>query len=456
VETFHLGQTFERFSNVTHPFKPLPKSVQVQSGGTRTLVGLEVFDGDATDVFSYYEKNKGLSQALTFAETWLRAHTDDDLMIRSYAAASEHEKQTKRLDAFLRSGLTNRPVLIAWHRAYQNLHNNKLEQADLLSQYDGMLRQDPANSAMLYLRGRLETNRAAARDYFTRAAAADSRNPYPAFALGYDRMSAGDWKGARPLLARAADLDPHDIGFANLLFINRMALGEAPSMETEWRKKLARDPLDYVGVVELIDALTAQKKSEQALMAADNFAALCKVRYGAAGDNIAAAVKYRALYTTADFDKLKSIAAKDSSPAGKRVRFIASVEQGEADAGAKALPADLDSEDTELFYFALAIAYHESGNETAAAQWRARGIDALQQGGSDEIQAAGLLTRDTAPSRAEVEDVAIPPQIKAALLTVLMQQYPQSPAQFGAFARELNVEQGFPHHLIQRVAASAQ
>lgn len=455
VETIHTGQTFEHFFNVTHAFKPLPKSVEVNSGGSRTLVGLEVFEGDASDVFAYYQKKKTLSEALGFAETWLHAHPDDEVMIQTYALAAGHEKQVPRFDAFLRSGLTNRPVRIVWHRAYQNLHNRKAEHASLVSQYDEMLRQDSTNSAMLYLRGRLETNRAVARDYFTRASDADPRNPYAAFAMGYDRMSAGDWKGSRPLLARAVELSPHDIGFANLLFINRLALGEAQAVEQEWRKKLVRDPLDYYGQFELIDALAAQGKSEQAVTAADNFAALCRVKYGAAGDKVAAAAKYRALYLSGDFDKLKSTAAKDTSSAGQTVIAMALIEQGQADAAAKALPSDLDSDDKELFYFALSIAYHQSGNETAAAQWRARGIETLEAGNNEETQAASLLTRGEPPTRTEVEDVAVPPQIKSVILTVLIEEYPQSRSQLGDLARTLNVEQGFPHHLVQRATASA-
>jgi hypothetical protein len=191
-------------------------------------------------------------------------------------------------------------------------------------------------------------------------------------------------------------------------------------------------------------------------MTADNFAALCKVRYGADGDKAAAAAKYHALYTTGDFEKLKSATAKDSSATGQTMTAMALIEQGQADQAVKALPSDLDSEDKELFYFALSIAYHQSGNEPAATQWRTRGIETLQHGGTDESQAAELLTRGAPPARADIEDVAIPPQIKALILTVLMQEYPQSRSQFGDFARELNVEQGFPHHLIQRVAASAQ
>jgi hypothetical protein len=115
----------------------------------------------------------------------------------------------------------------------------------------------------------------------------------------------------------------------------------------------------------------------------------------------------------------------------------------------------LDSDDQELFYFSLAIAYHQSGNETAAAQWRARGVQMLERGNSEETQVASLLTRGTPPTRAEAEEITIPPHIKAVILTLLLQEYPPSRAELGDLARILNVEQGFPHHLIQRVASSA-
>ena len=42
---FYTGQSFERFATVTHPFTPLPESIQIQSGSSSTLVRLGVYQG---------------------------------------------------------------------------------------------------------------------------------------------------------------------------------------------------------------------------------------------------------------------------------------------------------------------------------------------------------------------------------------------------------------------------
>ena len=208
---------------------------------------------------------------MSFAEAWLRAHPGDDDVLQLYAASAWQRKQAQRLDAFLRAGLTNRPVRIEWNRLYQTLHDHPAERADLLRQYEQLLETDPTNSAWLYLRGRLETDRANCRSYFQRAAESDPKNPFPAFALGFDRMAAANWAEARPLLAQAAELKPRDERFGALLFTTRLALGEAPALERELQQKLAREPFNYTAEFELLDAMAAQDKAAEALQSAEQF-----------------------------------------------------------------------------------------------------------------------------------------------------------------------------------------
>ncbi len=438
---------------MTHPFKPLPEKVEVSAGSSRTLVALGLFEGEPTDVLAYLEKKKGANEAFDFSEKWLRAHPEDEIMLRAYSDAARRAKQSSHFDAFVRSGLTNRPVLIAWHRTYQTQHDRGPERAELLSQYDELLRNDPANSALLYLRGRLETNRTMARDYFTRSAEADPRNPFPSYALGFDRMTAGDWQGAKPFFSHAVELEPRDLSFGGLLFQTRLALKEAPALEQEMRKKLGSDPMDYLTQLKLIEALAAQEQPDKAIAAANNFTALCKSRYGANGDNLARVISYHAYYAAADFDRLRSASAIDQSPSGRINTAMALIEKGQPDAAAKALPPEMDSDDEEMLCLALAITYHQNGNEVAAAQWSSRAANLLEHGNSDDMQAAALLKRGTAPPRAELENIALLPALKAAIVTELAMEYPHSRAELLAFARELNIERGFPYHLVQRVAA---
>jgi tetratricopeptide (TPR) repeat protein len=452
--SFHVGKTFEQFPTVTHPFTPLPHSVEVSHGGSKTLVGLEIFDQTAVDVFGYYIGKKNISEALNFAEAWLGAHPEDETMLRGYATICERQKQTNRLDQFLRSGLTARPVRITWHRLFQNLHDRSPELAGMMSEYDSLLRADPTNSALLYLHGRLETNHALARAQFTRAAESDPKNPFASYALGYDRMCAGDWKGARPLLARVVGLSPNDLSFAHVFFVNRIALGEAAVIEAELKKKLARDPVDELSELELHTALANEGKMDEATKETDKFATTCKSRYESAGDALALHVRYHALYAIGNMDKLKALAAGDTTEAGRMTEAMALIEQGQPDEAAKILPTDLDEDDLQLFSFALAIVYREHGNDTAAAQWRAKGIKSLQAGREDDVEAASLLSRDSAPTRAELEDITTSPQLKAIMLTLLSQQYPNSRADLLKFAAQMNVERAFPFHLVKRLAGS--
>ena len=457
TDSIYFGQNFQEFPNVTHPFQALPQSVEVDSGSTKTLVQLSLFKGDATDVFAYYHKTKGANEALDFAERWLRVRPDDAMMLVTYQSVGVREKQAKRVVAFLRAGLTNRPLQIAWHRAYQNLHSGPGDRAIIVSQYDDMLRADPTNSALLYLRGRIETNRAMARDFLTRSAASDSNNPYAPFALGYERMTSGDWQGAQPFLTRAVKLSPHDDSFANLLFIDRLAVGDAPAVEKELRTALLREPMNVLKQFQLIDTLAAEGKTNQARTAADNFVALYKSRYGdEGGQDLFTATKYHTWYALGDLNALKSAAATNNSPAGHSVFARVLIEQGQPDEAVKVLPAQMDSDDKEIFYFSLAIAYHMDGNNAAAAQWRSKGVELLKHGNEDECAAAALFSGTTPPTRSQVEDVTISPQLKAVLLTELSQEYSQNRAELAAYARTMNVGRSFPYYLVQRVTAQAQ
>lgn len=456
--SFNTGRTFEQFTTVTHPFTRLPESIQVESGETRTLVQLDLFKGDADDVFTYYERKRNAGEAFSFAETWLGTHPDDGILLMTYTRAAEHEKQNSRADSFLRSGLTNRPVRIEWHRAYQTLHDHRSQHAALVTEYDCLLRAEPTNSALLYLRGRLETDRSVARDYFKRAADADPRNAFAEYALAYDRIAAGDWDSAKPLIARAAELKPDESGFARFYFLARLATGEAPALEQEARHtlNLPGHALDYLTVMQLVDSLVTQGKQDEAVQTCNKFINLVRANDGSSADPELNGFQYHTLYAVGDFDHLKSAAQSDSTRTGRTALTVALLEQGHPDEAAKILPGDLDEEDNELFSFAFAVLYRQNGNADAAATWRSRGIEALLHSNADAAHAAAVLQRGMPPTRAEAESFILYPQVKAMVLAMLLQEYPQARADLADLALKSNAELGFPSHLVHRLASAGQ
>src|SRR5213075_2150703 len=152
--------------------------------------------------------------------------------------------QTSRVENYLRPGLTNRPVRVGWHRAYQSLRKDRKRDGHLALEYDAMLQADPTNSSLLYLRGRVSPDHAEARRFLERARALDPQNAFPIYALGYEEINAGNWSGGRDLFARAVELRPNEALFRNYLRLSRVALGEFAALEQEDRAEAHRNPLN--------------------------------------------------------------------------------------------------------------------------------------------------------------------------------------------------------------------
>jgi hypothetical protein len=203
-----------------------------------------------------------------------------------------------------------------------------------------------------------------------------------------------------------------------------------------------------------MEALAVQGKNDEVVKIADSFVRSCQARYGEDGEALVNAAWYHAYYLTGDFKKMQSTAVRDASDEGKMSLTVALLEQGRVDDAVKAFPAGADADEKMIFFFAFAAAYHESGDENAAAKWRQRGIELLASGGQDENDAASLLNRNAAPTRAEAAKVAINPSLKAVMLINCAQQYPQARPELAAFARELTSGRGFPYHFVQRLASA--
>jgi tetratricopeptide (TPR) repeat protein len=151
--SFRFGQTAEYFPNITHPFKELPESLQMKSHESRTLTQLERFPGEPSELVNYLHGRGQASEAWRLAESQLRLRPDDIDLVQAYVGSVHAQGQTERADKFLAAGLTNRPIAIEWHRAYQALKRDRARDARLAAEYDQQLQADPGNSALLYLRG---------------------------------------------------------------------------------------------------------------------------------------------------------------------------------------------------------------------------------------------------------------------------------------------------------------
>jgi len=450
--SYVFGQTFQRFPEITHPFTPLPKTVTLSSHTEeKMLTRLELFRAQPINAFYGLRSAHRQSEAVDLAEWHLRRVPDDKEMLQAYVTSPTQTNELPRIEAFLRSGLTNRPVQIEWHRAYQDLHLGQPGAAGLLGAYDELLKADTDNSALLYLRGRLCGDHARGAELFVRAHQADENNPYPIYAMAYDQIAAGNWPGAKPLLDRVVELRPQDQQLRASWNTACLALGQFDQAEKEFRSRLQRDPADLKSTVHLCDVLAAQGRRTEAENAIADLARATRSRFPTFAEEARRTVQNHFLYSIGDFAGLEKAARADHSPAGRTALFLALIEQNRLEEATRVYSVD-DVKDP-LVLLAVSLAWQMAGNTNEAQQWQAPLLKTLHSGGADSLRTAAMLEGRAAPSPSSLADIIVPAPLKAALIADLAVTHPDRRDKLNAAARQLNVERSFPYHLVQRATA---
>lgn len=450
--SFLFGETFLPLPRVTHPFKDLPQSLRLKSYETRTLVKLEVLQGSATDVVHFYEQKKDLPRAMSFAESWLQGHGDDNPMLQAYLSAAIQSGETNRALEFLRAGISVRPILVEWHRAYQSVRLWLDPSQVLAAEYQELLQADPTNSALLYLRGRIELDRSIAASFFTRSIAADGANPYPVFALGYEAMSAGDWARAKSLLGKAAGLRPDERTYDAYLTTARLALGESSAVETQARERLAQRPPDFLETLHLVDALVVQGRKEDVPRVIEDFTQANLQHFGREARVAGDILRCRALYSVGDLNAWGQ--ALDAAPPGAVGLFQIqrAIELGKLSEAADALTAYAASGgDSLLESLALGVAYRQAGNHELAERWMGQAALQASRNNQEMIWAFQLLQRSQPPSSEDLAKLVLPLQIKPVILVALTLRHPSMEKSLLPLAARLNQERAFPYHFVARI-----
>jgi hypothetical protein len=102
---------------------------------------------------------------------------------------------------------------------------------------------------------------------------------------------------------------------------------------------------------------------------------------------------------------------------------------------------------------ALSNAFYLAGNPQAASQWRDRACEVFEKGGHDEQRSAALLRGQQPATSEALNEIALPPRVKAQVVAALTWIDPERSTQLAAFARQLNVSRIPPHRLVEAVLA---
>lgn len=254
---FHPCEIFTAFPHADFILQEFPSTIEaVDLNSRRTRV--DVFLSAPHLAVGYVAEELTDEQQLEFCERHLLIEPTYDDMIDTYCRLSFRHERDERLFEFLHRGLDRRPVEIEWHRRFQDV-SHRLERFDLIdTTYHDLVEHYPHDSALLYLRGRIETDRHVAKDHFDRSIAADPSNAFPWFARCHDLSSIGEYEGAKAACERALQLSPKNRAAKRRLYNIRLALGEYGELISERRSTLRENPVDGIAHQQLLSALAAR------------------------------------------------------------------------------------------------------------------------------------------------------------------------------------------------------
>jgi len=444
-----IGKTFLTVRDIDYAFEDPPRQMKTESSSV-TKRHVEVFNVKPVQLFGYLMQERPPGEAMSFAERHLKLGTLGDQSVQVYYVVALKQNETERCRKFLETGLDDRPVRIEWHRFYQGLREEAGGEAELIAKYDRMLAEDPKSSALLYLRGRVEPDSAAAMKYFKRAAEADAASPYPWRARGYFFAIRGDFAKAKERYAEAVRLGPDDWVMTAVLTDMRLALGEHKALEAELRDALSKDPYDSIAQRDLLHALALQGRLGAAEEAHRDFVAQLEVPPEQKRHPLELASRMNLLHLRGDHAGIVEAAGEmEDQASAAKVRFMALLEMGDLERAATNL-ANTGYVGNNTDYLLMSLAWQQRGSAQKAQEWRQKAIAALASGSRGERRTAKLLQKGDALQLDEVVRLDMRPRVKRTVLVALAATCPAKRKELLAMARKFNYSLWAPHRFLKR------
>jgi tetratricopeptide (TPR) repeat protein len=451
---FFIGDQVVYYPHVDYVFEAPPPTIQIESRRAQVVkTHLSVIGEPAVGLFEYALADGDASAAFRFAEARLWRTPADAALLASYVQESQLQHRTDRARAFLERGLWRDPIVISWHRAYQELVEPGARDL-LLARYDEALEKDPESAVLLYLRGRASLARAESLEFFRRACDADGSLAWPWLALAADAAARGDWRESRNGVDKALDRNLDDPTLERLRHVVRLAQGEFGPLEAEYRERVARaSPYEGVAaLMRLCEVLAVQRKSEEARAAYADWEARIPAA-ARSGDNLQA-LRQWLQFTLGELRALEEALATAPDRVQPDLRLHVLLALGR--------PADVvrDSELAKRLEepsnaLAASVAFACSGDEDEARIWRERACAGFDRKDADRQRAAALLRSPVPPTREQIDEIVLDVGYKALLLAALARQHPERGAELAAEAERLNVSR-FPFYYLVKQAVARE
>lgn len=443
---YYTGEFFYSFAGIDYKFSEFPNRIDISSKTSRvekeriTQVKDLLSSNSLIDILT---EDLGVEKAREFLKTNLYYDPQNGMSIYYLSVLSE----PKDMIDFLRPNLARRPVLIEYHRMYQDLMDVVNREYNLEQEYRGYLEKDKSNPELIYLLGRVTPDIVESEKLFLQSVTNETPCPYGYNALAYNRLCSGKFEEAARFINKALQIMPDNQSFDVARWEISAALGEFGELLKKIRKEKKDNPYDGEVVAGEIYYLIRNGQKDLVKAVVDGY--LSKIKEVSTAELIEEWKNYFDFVYYYVFGDEKLSLEKIKGLSDPKFKFMGEFLAGNLAEAENALKEEkFVSADYHLLLF---IAGKIKGDKEFSDKHLRQAIEILEQSSPPERVAADYLKGIRYPDIAEVVQLPISPGQKRIILATIGIQFPEHKEKMFSLGKKLNYHTLFPYLFLKRI-----
>lgn len=436
------GETYYVYDDIDFFFMTYPDEVQVPSSKnsvfkTRVSTLNEYSDPERIEALLNHEK---MEAGATFLTNKLKYEPDASALLR-YAP---YVLDQNNLAGLIASKLDQMPVLIEYHRYYQQQMETSEQVDQLVEEYRQRLGNHPGNKALIYLLARVEEDPNSSLKLFKEAYSGEGAGGYAAYALAYHCLLQGDPDKAEALIDQAIQRAPNNADFPAFRETVWVANKNHSALARAAEKELQSDPYNIGAFYNKLSASSLKDPSASTQQLIDSFHSKLvtdKAYDRETADNFRLELMAHANMVAGNTDSYKTSIAKTKAVGNEYIRAVLDGRISEAREFLDRNELDL-SGNSHLMLYSLAM---QQEKQTLANECLQAAKEKFVNGSKVTRQWAQWLNGDQAPKLSELLDNCQDVVHHYAVLIAFAHRFPEKSNAYMEHARKICYEKDFTY-----------
>ena len=428
---YFAGEHSYRFRGMDHAFVEPYESIDLRSDGPEPRVYLNyASDAAVADVAQVLVGMDRVQPAIDILYSAIQRNPGDLNALYTWSALVDADTAY----TFIESRLDERPLDVNWHREFQDVARRVGK--DSHSRYAEYLANDPDNSDLKYLLGRVTKAPDVALSLFEAAAQGPRPSAFGYHGMAFHHFVRGDFARAVDAERRAVELDPTFMDSIDDMLLANRNLDE---LITTTRRRIESEGLDWTSADRLMLYLGLQADTAGArAFISDNLGMPEEYE----DVDIRSTLSYVLADHAAGLGDVERYKQYIGSASGGRAIFETALLNGDLQLAASVL--DTVSSDGGLSHLLLYSFASKWGNDELAEQELADAITEME-GKAGQYRAVAAILRDGLTGQIdEIYHNVGRPEILKVIFTAMGFRVPTEQAAYHDIARRLNYDPTYP------------